>query len=192
MLIFFIEANAESFAPKEVLFTSFAIAMLIMTPVWTWLIKIWGRKKIWVLATLLYAVVALHMAFDSQLIVKGVPIHIILFMGLNSAHAIIFWALIPDCVEFGQLESGIRSEAGVYGTVLITQKMTGGIVGLTIGFVLASIGFTQNFEPSPKLANDINNFITIFPTLLILASIIPILMLSMNRSKHKLIIDQLE
>jgi len=192
MLIFYIEANAEYFAPKEVLFTSFAVAMLIMTPIWTWLIRIWGRKKIWIFTTLVYTVVALHMALYSHIIIAGVPIHIILFMGLNSAHAIIFWAFIPDCVEFGQLESGKRSEAGVYGTVLITQKMTGGIVGLTIGFVLASFGFTHELETSATLAPNINKFIAIFPTLLIFASIVPIMMLSMNRSKHKLIIDQLE
>lgn len=190
ILIFYIEANARYFASKEILFTSFAVTMLIMTPIWTWFIKIWGRKKIWIFTSLTYAIVAIHMIFTSQVIIAGIPIHIILFMGLNSAHAIIFWALIPDCVEFGQVESSRRSEAGVYGTVLITQKMTGGIVGLTIGFVLAALGFTHNIETSATIANDLNKFIAIFPTLLILASIIPIILLSMNRSKHKLVIGQ--
>jgi len=191
-LIFYIEANAEKFASKEILFTSFAIAMLVMVPIWTWLIKIWGRKKIWIFTALGYALVAMHMVLGSQIIIAGVPIHIILFMGLNSAHAIIFWALIPDCVEYGQLESGIRSEAGVYGTVLITQKMTGGLVGLTIGFVLASFGFTQNLNSHSTLAQDLNKFIAVFPTLLILVSIIPMLLLSMNRSKHSQIVGQLK
>jgi len=95
-------------------------------------------------------------------------------------------------VEFGQLESGIRSEASVYGTVLITQKMTGGLVGLTIGFVLASFGFTQDVKSSPSLIDDLNTFIAIFPTLLILLSIVPMLLLSMTRNKHDKIIEQLE
>jgi len=191
-LIFYIEANAAIFASKEVLFTSFAVAMLIMVPIWTWLIKIWGRKKIWIFAALGYLVVSMHMMFGTQIIIAGVPIHIMLFMALSSAHAVIFWALIPDCVEFGQLESGIRSEASVYGTVLITQKMTGGLVGLTIGFVLASFGFTQDVKSSPSLIDDLNTFIAIFPTLLILLSIVPMLLLSMTRNKHDKIIEQLE
>lgn len=192
MLIFYIEVNADGFASKEILFTSFAVSMLVMTPIWTWFIKIWGRKKIWIAAAVLYGLVATHMILNPHFVIAGIPIHIVIFMGLNSAHAIIFWALIPDCVEFGQLDSGKRSEAGVYGTVLITQKMTGGLVGLTIGFVLSSFGFTQNLTPSPVLAANINKFIAIFPTLLILASIVPILLLSMNRAKHSLIIGQLE
>lgn len=112
--------------------------------------------------------------------------------GIKLCPCYYFLDLIPDCVEFGQVESGRRSEAGVYGTVLITQKMTGGIVGLTIGFVLAALGFTHDIETSATITNDLNKFIAIFPTLLILASIIPIILPSMNRSKHKLVIGQLE
>jgi len=70
------------------------------------------------------------------------------------------------------------------------SRLRRGIVGLTIGFVLAALGFTHNIETSATIANDLNKFIAIFPTLLILASIIPIILLSMNRSKHKLVIGQ--
>ena len=92
-------------------------------------------------------------------------------MALGVAHSIIFWALVPDCVEFGQHESGVRSEAGVYGTVLITQKLTGGFSGLIVGFSLAAFGLSENIGASTSLGESLKNFIAIVPTLLVLISI---------------------
>lgn len=185
ILIFYIEASGDKFASKEILFTSFAIATLIMIPIWTWLIKIIGRKKTWILTSLCYFFVATHMLLGPEVIVGGVPVHILLFMALGGAHSIIFWALVPDCVEFGQFETGYRSEAGVYGIALITQKITSGLSGLIIGFMLAWFGLKENIAPRRTLAGSLEMFIIFGPTLMIMISIIPIYFLDMNSSKHK-------
>ena len=190
-LIFYIEANGSMFAPKEVLFSSFALATLVMIPIWTYFIKLWGRKKIWIAAAVLYSLVAAHLLVFSDFVIAGVPVQLLLFMALMGAHAIIFWAFVPDCVEFGQQESGIRSEAGVYGTVLITQKVTGGVSGLVVGFALSWFGLTETIVPTENLARDLRLFIIIFPTAMILLSIIPIALLNMNRDKHGQIIGDL-
>jgi len=190
-LIFYIEANGSMFAPKEVLFSSFALATLVMIPIWTYFIKLWGRKKIWIAAAVLYSLVAAHLLVFSDFVIAGVPVQLLLFMALLGAHAIIFWAFVPDCVEFGQQESGIRSEAGVYGTVLITQKVTGGVSGLVVGFALSWFGLTETIVPTENLARDLRLFIIIFPTAMILLSIIPIALLNMNRDKHGQIIGDL-
>jgi len=191
-LIFYIEAHGAKFAAKEVLFTSFAIATFLMIPIWTYLIKVFGRKRIWILASMGYLAVALHMVFGQDLVILGVPVHIVLFMAIGGAHAIIFWALIPDCVEFGQLDSGYRSEAGVYGSVLIAQKMTGGLMGLLVGFALAAFGISKNTDISAEMAGNMNAFIAICPTIFVLLSIVPIILLPMNRTEHNRIIGQLE
>ena len=188
ILIFYIEASGDKFASKEILFTSFAIATLIMIPIWTALIKKIGRKKTWILTSLCYFFVAAHMFLGPEIIIYGVPVHILLFMALGGAHAIIFWALIPDCVEYGQFKTGYRSEAGVYGITLITQKITGGLSGLIIGFMLASFGLEENLDPSRTLAESLKIFITLGPTLMVMISIIPIYLMDMNRSKHEAIL----
>ncbi len=191
-LIFYIEANAHMFAAKEVLFTSFAFGMLFCVPIWSYLIRRFGRKKIWLLAVTLHVIVALHMFFAPPIIIFGVPLSIVLFMAIGGSLAIIFWAFIPDCVEYGQVQSGYRSEAGVYGSVLIMQKLSGGLIGLMIGFILSSIGISSNIEMSPELGEKLSNFIAICPALLLLLTIIPIMILPMGRDTHGEIIEQLE
>ena len=190
-LIFYIEANAGLFAAKEVLFTSFAFAMLICVPFWTYAIRIFGRKKIWIFAVIVHLLVAIHMIVGPPLIVMGVPVHILLFMALGGAFAVIFWAFIPDCVEYGQIQSGYRSEAGVFGSVLIVQKMTGGLMGLVVGFVLSALGMSSQLEQSPEMGSQLSQFIAVFPALLLGLTLIPILLLPMGRDAHKEIIEQL-
>ena len=69
--------------------------------------------------------------------------------------------------------------------------MTGGLSGLLVGFALSSFGLTETLEPSQILATNLQLFIIIAPTLMVALSIIPIILLNMNRDKHNQIVDDL-
>lgn len=191
-LIFYIEANQVHFAPKEFLYTAFAVATLIFVPIWTLAIRKWGRKKIWITSAIIYILVATHMMFSPTITISGIPVHIVLFSACSAAHAVIFWALIPDAVEYGQVQSGYRSEAGVFGSVLITQKLSGGIMGFIVGFVLSALGFSKDAPMTEGLGNSLKLFIAFSPAVLLALSIIPILLLPMGRDTHKAIVGQLK
>ncbi len=191
-LIFYIEANQVYLAPKEFLYTAFAVATVIFIPIWTIAIRKWGRKKIWIISAIIYILAAIHMMFNPVLTIAGIPVHITLFSVCSAAHVVIFWALIPDAVEYGQIHSGYRSEAGVFGSVLITQKLSSGIMGLVVGFVLSAFGFSKDAVMPQELGNDLKLFIAFCPALLLALSIIPILLLPMGRDSHKKIITQLK
>ena len=200
-LMYYIKANADIFGRTEVLLTFFALSAAISVPFWTYLIRILGRRKLWIGTSLVYFMTGVLLLIGPDItlsnlpIINGsanVPIHIMIFMSLGAAHAIIFWALIPDCVEFGQMDSGYRSEAGVYGSALISQKLTGGLMALIIGFVIASFGVTEQASVTAEHGEKFKNFIAIFPPLLMLLTTIPIMMLPMDRDSHKKLIGQLE
>jgi len=190
-LLFYIEANQNIFAKEEILLSTFAIVTWLMIPVWTYLIKVHGRKKVWIGTSLVHVLLALHMTITGPIIMFGVPVHIIAFMALMGAHAIIFWALVPDCVEFGQIDSGYRSEAGVFGSVLITQKFSGGLMVLGFGFVLSAMGVQKDAPVTADQADGLGLFIALCPAVLVLFTIIPILLIPMTRSRHDNIIGEL-
>jgi GPH family glycoside/pentoside/hexuronide:cation symporter len=191
-LIYYIEAHQGDFAPKEVLYTAFAVASWIFVPVWTIAIRKWGRKKIWILTTLIYVAVAAHMMFGPMITIYGIPVHILIFSCCKGAQVVIFWALIPDCVEYGQVDGGFRSEAGVFGSVLITQKLSGGLMGFVVGFVLSAFGISKDIAMTDTVANNLTMFIAFVPAVLLALTIIPILLLPMGRDTHKRIVDRLQ
>jgi GPH family glycoside/pentoside/hexuronide:cation symporter len=190
-LVFYIDANQDILASKEIVLTGYAIATLILVPVWTYLIHQIGRKKIWLVVTVIHALTALHLFLFSTVSFFGIPIQITLLGAYSGAYAIIFWAFIPDCVEYGQIQSGYRSEAGVFGSVLVTQKLSGGFMGLFVGFMLSSIGIAENTN---FVANSekITLFLAICPAFFLCLSIIPVLVLPLERSKHSQILNELE
>ena len=112
-LVFYIDSNQSSFASKEVVLTSFAIVTLIFVPIWTFLVHRYGRKKIWTVMVFIFVMNAIHMLIFSSLTFNGIPVHIIIFGACGGGFSLIIWAFIPDCVEYGQIDSGYRSEAGV-------------------------------------------------------------------------------
>ena len=193
-LMYYIKSHAGFFGRPEILLTFFALSAAVTVPIWTYMIRIWGRRKIWVATSIIYFLTGLSLFLgpDITISASNVPVHIMIFMSLGAAQAIIFWALVPDCVEYGQIDSGYRSEASVYGSALIAQKMTGGLMALAIGFVLSSFGISEESNVTISNASEFKTFIAICPPLLVLLTIVPIIMLPMNRDAHNAIIGQLE
>ena len=190
-LVFYIDANQSILASKEVVLTTYAIATLILVPFWTFLIHLIGRKKVWLLVTVIHILTAIHFYTFSTNALFGIPIQIIVFGVCNGAFAVIFWAFIPDCVEFGQVKSGYRSEAGVFGSVMVTQKLSGGFMGLLVGFMLSSFGISENTNFIAS-SEKITLFLAICPAFFLSLTVIPILLLPLGRAEHSKILNQIE
>jgi len=127
-LMYYIKAHSDVFGRTEILLTFFALSAAVSVPIWTFLIRKLGRRKLWIGTSIIYFLTGLTLLVGPDITISNiplikdaaiVPVHIMIFMSLGAAHAIIFWALIPDCVEYGQKDGGYRSEAGVYGSALI-------------------------------------------------------------------------
>jgi len=191
-LVFFIDAHQNSFAPKEVVLTAFAIGTLIFVPVWTFLVHSYGRKKIWTVIVFIYAAAALHMLLFSTTVISGIPLQIVIFGACSGGLNIILWAFIPDCVEFGQIDSGYRSEAGVFGSVLVTQKLSGALTGLLVGFMLAEFGISSSAESFIVSSEKLTIFLAIVPAFLLVLSLIPIMKLPLERDAHSDIMNKLQ
>ncbi|MBQ75120.1 MAG: hypothetical protein CMQ20_08860 [Gammaproteobacteria bacterium] len=53
-----------------------------------------------------------------------------------SAYCVLFWSMLPDTVEYGGWKTGIRSEAIVFGFTPFAQKLSNGITGWILGYLL--------------------------------------------------------
>lgn len=191
-LVFFIDANQATFASKEAVLTAYAIATLIFVPIWTFLVHRYGRKRIWCIIIFIYVMISLHMLVFSSVTINGIPVQIIMFGACGGGLAMILWAFIPDCVEFGQMDSGYRSEAGVFGSVLVTQKLSGAISGLLIGFLLAAFGVSAKTDSFVASSEKMTYFLAICPALLLALSVIPVMLLPLERHAHSDIVNKLQ
>ena len=192
-LIFFIEANQAILAPKEIVLTAFALSTLGLVPLWTYMIRSIGRRRLWQIVTVLYVLTAFHMSIFSIIAVAGIPVQMMILGAIIGAYAIMIWAFIPDCVEFGQASGGgYRSESSVLGSVLIVQKFSSGLMGLFVGFMLSNFRTLENSVQTLQTNSaQITLFIAMCPAVLLTLSLIPIKALPMGQERHAEIMHNL-
>jgi len=191
-LLFYLNSNTATFAPKETILSVFAIATLCGTPLWTLLARSLGKKKTWLIATLLISASGVSLFVLGPVLIQGIPVQIILFGFANSAFAIIIWTLIPDTVEYGQYSHGRRDEGAIFGGSLFVQKASGALTGLGVGYLLSGIGYEPEREvQNVATAAALGNFIALVPAAFLLIASITLFLMPLTRDLHARMVDEL-
>ncbi|MBV7260336.1 MFS transporter [Erythrobacter crassostreae] len=191
-LVFYITSNGAAFAAKEVILTSFAVATLSGTPLWTVVVRAVGKKKTWYVATSIMAIAGGLLFAMGPILVMGVPVQILAFGFANSAFAIIIWTLIPDTVEYGQNVHGRRDEGAIFGSCLFVQKSSGAITGLGIGYLLSGIGYEADLAvQTAGTTNALETFIAVAPPVLLVLAAANLFRMPISRDLHAQIVDRL-
>ncbi|MEO0815672.1 MAG: glycoside-pentoside-hexuronide (GPH):cation symporter [Pseudomonadota bacterium] len=184
-MVYFIDANGGLFADKEVVMTAFAVATMVGVMFWTLFIRRTGKKLSWCIASVCIATSGLHMLFFGPAIFMGVPLQVVFFGFFLGAFAVLLWSFIPDTVEYGQYKSGQRSEGLVFGSVLVVQKISGGVMGVLVTQVLSRIGYDPSqVEQGAEVGRSLIVFMAISPSALLALSIIPVCIFPLNRHIH--------
>lgn len=109
-------------------------------PLWLWTSRRLGARNVWFVATSvcivclgIFVAVALEQSLHVQLFLVAVQGSIV---GLHFA----FWAMLPDTVEYGQSESGLRAESVLYGMAALFQRIAIGLGTLLVGLGLSTGG----------------------------------------------------
>ena len=82
-----------------------------------------------------------------------------------SAFAVMFWAMLPDTVEYDEWVSGARQEARVFGFATFAQKAALGLNALLLGILLDLIGFTPNVEQTEATLTGLKAIMGLIPAL---------------------------
>jgi len=92
------------------------------------------------------------------------------------------WAIVPDVVEYGESQSGLRIEAGIFGLFTFTNKVSLGVGTAVLGLTLSSIGYESNSIGNELL---IDNFKWIMSAIPIIGSLLCLVILPAYKITHK-------
>lgn len=190
-MVFFIDTNQYMLAEKEVVLSANAIATMLGIPVWTLIIRSIGKKVAWFAATLIVAALGVSMLLFGPWIIAGLPLQIVGMSLAMGAFAILLWSFIPDMVEYGQFKSGFRAEGVVFGSVLVVNKLSGGVMAVVITQVLAAIGYRAGVDMQGEVGAGLVTFLAVVPATLLGLSLIPVVLLPVDRHVHSDIVSQL-
>lgn len=88
----------------------------------------------------------------------------IVLIGLGTAaFGVMFWSMLPDTIDHGELITGQRAEARTFGVTTLAQKAAVGINALVLGGLLSLSGFEANTDQSEGTLLAIKAIMALFP-----------------------------
>ncbi len=154
---------------------SMGVVSGIAIPLWMMLGRMVGLRALWfitaglgIAALLVFAAVDVHESGLMQLFLITLQVMIV---GLN----FVFWAMLPNTVEYGERATGLHVEGAVFGVAALLQRIAIGIATAILGWSFASAGYIANVQQSAGTISGMRATIVVVPVVFLALSCLAML-----------------
>ena len=171
--------------PLGILGACFAI------PLWTVVARSYSKRVVWIVggggaAIGNFLILGLEITDVATLSALSI------FSGVcGGAIAVMFWSMLPDTVEFGELRSGVRDDGILFGLCQFISKAGSGLGIGMIGLLLSFMGYNANQVQSEEALQGIRMAAFLIPAVCSLGSIVIITFYQLNEPTHRRIVRAL-
>lgn len=158
---------------------------------WIWVTKRTSKRTVWLLGAIITSCVSITIF---ALAPKAGPLlwTLLGFAGAgNAAFILSFWSMVPDTVEYGELQTGTRAEGAVFGFMIFSQKVALGIGTGLLGIILDMVGYHANQAQTPETLHGITIMFTLVPLALGLAAAACIWFYPLDQKTHARIVEDI-
>lgn len=160
-------------------------------PLWMLLHRVVGLRALWLIAATvgmlglaLFAGIDIASVSGMQMFLVGMQV---ISVGLN----FVFWAMLPNTIEYGERETGVHVEGAVFGVAALLQRIAIGIATAILGLGFASAGYVANTIQSAETLTGMRATIALVPLLFLALSCVAMLLNPLKRGTHRRIVQQL-
>ncbi|WP_044560981.1 MFS transporter [Azospirillum sp. B4] len=190
-LVYFFKYDVGDMDLAAYAMPAFSAASAISVPFWVWLARRTSKKTAWQLGTALAAASSLaFLAVPSGQTTLAVAAIAALFIGCT-VHAVGFWAMLPDLVDYNEWRFGRRDEAKIFGVASLAQKVALGLAGALLGWLLSAIGFVPNATQSAETLGGLRLLMSLLPCGLFVATLVLMAGYRLDGSLHRHIVEEL-
>ena len=149
-LLYFVKYIVVREAESDLIMATIFVVALFALPLWNFVSRRWNKKGAYVAGIAFWAVVQLVLVTlgpsSSMALILGLCV--LAGIGVGAAH-ILPWSMIPDAIEWGELESGERHEGMFYSLVTLAQKVASSLAIPLVLLVLQVTGYVPNSAAQP-------------------------------------------
>lgn len=110
------------------------------------------------------------------------------FSGFNTA----IYAIVPDCVEYGEWKTGLRNDGFQYAFISLGNKIGMAIGTSVLAAVLGACGYMANQQQNPVVLAVIKHSFTTIPGILWIVTAIVLFFYRLNRKSYQKIIMEIQ
>ncbi len=175
-------------------------AAIVFIPLWVWVARRLDKRRAFILGTASWIVVLLGLfGLRADQLALTYLMAALAGSGIATAY-VIPWAMLPDIIEYDQVQTGQRREGSFYSFAAFFQKLGTGAALWAMGQALALTGYiTPSLDPDaplpvqpPEAVRAIRWFMGPIPAALLLIAILFAWRYPISREKHRALRDELE
>ena len=193
VLLYFLRYYLHMESYSSIIFGVIFVTALLVLPLWDWASRHTNKRTAYILGIAFWAAVQITLV----MLGPTTPLPVILALcalagiGVGAAH-ILPWAMIPDTVEWDEMQTGQRHEGMFYSLVMLIQKAAVGLALFLVGLALEWSRYVPNAEIQPDSALlAIRAFAGPVPALLLAGGILFALFFPIGRESHRTIREEL-
>jgi len=144
-----------------------------------------GLRVLWfitaglgIVALLVFAAVNVHESGLMQIFLITMQVMIV---GLN----FVFWAMLPNTIEYGEQATGVHVEGAVFGVAALLQRIAIGIATAILGWSFASAGYVANVQQSADTLAGMRATIVVVPVIFLGLSCLAMLSNPLGRQSRR-------
>lgn len=194
MLLYFLKYYLGMEAQRDLILGSIFVVAALALPLWNWAARRWNKRHAYVLGIGFFGLVLIVLAF----VQPGVPLAVVVALaalagvGVSAAH-VLPWAMIPDAVEWDELQTGARHEGTFYSLITLLHKVAASLVVPGALLLLEWGGYVPNAATqAPRVQMVIRFLVGGAPALLLIGGIAFALLYPLDRERHLAVRRELE
>ena len=110
------------------------------------------------------------------------------FSGFNTA----IYAIVPDCVEYGEWKTGLRNDGFQYAFISLGNKIGMAIGTSLLAAVLGSCGYVANQQQNPVVLAVIKHSFTTVPGILWIVTAVVLFFYRLNKKSYNKIVKEIQ
>jgi glycoside/pentoside/hexuronide:cation symporter, GPH family len=153
VLLYFVKYVVEREPQSDLIMATIFVVAMFTLPAWEWISRRLNKRWAYISGISFLAVVLLILSSLTPQTSMAFIMALCVLAGIGvSAMHVMPWAILPDAIEYGELQSGERNEGLFYSLITLAQKVASSIaVPLTL-LVLDATGYVGNSATQPASA----------------------------------------
>ena len=142
----------------------------VAIPLWMMIGRRVGLRALWLISAgagiiglVIFALIPLGGVKTMQVFLIGMQV---VSVGLN----FVFWAMLPNTIEYGERATGLHVEGTVFGVAALLQRIAIGIATAILGWGFETAGYVPNVQQSTATLASMRMTVAIAPLIFLVLS----------------------
>lgn len=160
-------------------------------PLWMLLGRAVGLRSLWLIAASLGMLALSFFAASDIATVPAMQLFLVIAQIVNVGLNFVFWAMLPNTIEYGECETGVHVEGSVFGVAALLQRIAIGIASAILGWGFESSGYIANAQQSAATLAGMRMTVALVPLAFFALSCVAMLFNPLRGGVHPRLLQEL-